>query len=327
MKSMIFKLLAVACTTAILVACGGGGGGSTTGANNGATPAPDAPKVFTPWASPAMFVPEGQASISVALTCNDYNDTPQTTVPVNSATLQITSAGDLVFSAAVGTASVVELVNIKYSEATYQYIDSAVGGNNLGAAYVELQKDNAQIYAGWNASGGPSYFEARPNNLVNAYFCSLTAGYGAFSLQRPLSEERLAATMLTGVNQISKDNLNGEDTRFGQLTNGLVYWDNHVFDASAGSTAQDAIRYFSLNLSTGEMTGAASTTVPQTSPTNLRLLLPTTTTTFGFFSEEISEGEKGFEFQVTPNSGARISIDFKVFGNVLSPDDGIYNGL
>jgi hypothetical protein len=302
------KCAALIASTAILAACGGSDGAASSTST--------APKEFTPWASPAMFVPEGQASVSMPLTCLDYNS-----LPVTSATLQITSAGDLVFSGAVGTATLAELVKVKYAEATYRYIDSRLEEGN-SAAYVELQKDDTEIYAQWREDGYTNFY-AQIEGEEGSHRCSLPSGSASFSLKRPLSEERLAATVLKGVNQMSKDELDG-DNPFGALSNGVAYWDNHEDDTSSESAAQNAIRYFSLNLSTGVMTGSPTPSVPQTSPTNLRLALPTTTSTYGYFAEEDSEGQKYFELDIRPSIGARIGIFFDVVGNFLKPDSYLY---
>ena len=300
----LLRAAALCASAVLLVACGGGDGAAPSTST--------APKEFTPWASPAMFVPEGQASVSMPLTCKDYNSSP-----VTSATLQITSAGDLVFSGAVGTATLAELVKVKYAEATYRYIDSTLQEGNSGAS-VELNKDDTEMAATWQERRGYSDFYARNEGEEGTYSCSLPSGSASFSLKRPLSEERLAATVLKGVNEMSKDKLEG-DNPFGALSNGVAYWDNHKYDLTSGSAAQNAIRYFSLNLSTGVMTGSPTPSMPQTSPTNLRLALPTTTSTYGYFNEEDNKGEKYFYLDIWPSIGARIAIRFDVIGNFLKP--------
>jgi hypothetical protein len=314
-----FKAAFVASLVSLLAACGGGGGGgssigsgggdavTTTTTTTATTPAPTPP---TPFASPAMFLPQGQDKITIALSCTNSQK-------ATSASLVINAAGDLIFSGAPGTSTaVVEIVKIKYEEATYRYIESSQG-DNTARAYMHLEKDDARINAGWFDNPYYDTFNAQASISAPEYFCTLSSGSASFSLKREINEARLAATMLKGVNQISNDNLISNVQ--GTFTGGVAYWDNHGNGLPNGNAAQDAIRYLSLDLSTGVVNTSATPSVPFGTPTNLRLALPTNTSTYGYFNEVDNKGQKGFGFQVLPSIGAQIKIFFNVVGNVFSP--------
>lgn len=142
MNSLIFKLLAVVFTSATLAACGGGGA-SPSASGPDALPAPELPQV--PFASPAMIVPNGDVSTTIALTnCTDGLQT---------ASLVVNSSGDMILTGAPsGTTTVSELQRINYATATYQYV-AAENGANGPRTYIELQDGNDQIKASTYQSG------------------------------------------------------------------------------------------------------------------------------------------------------------------------------
>jgi hypothetical protein len=287
----LLRAAALCASAALLAACGGGGGTATTAPAATATP--------TPFASPAMFVPAGSASISMPLSCTG---SPGAT----SATLAITADGDLIFSGVLaGSTTVAEIMKIKYAEATYKYIDTTYNEGDNGA-YVELEKDSAEMYAYWRNDGSYTYFRAY-DGVSTSYGCSLPNGSASFSLKRELTEARLAATMLKGVTAISN-----QDADYTTLMNGVAYWESE--------DAPDSIRYFALNLSTGVMTGNPTPTVPHDKPTNLRLALPTTASTYGFFFEEDDEGEKEFLLDIRPVEESNTCIYFRVLGSFIEPE-------
>jgi hypothetical protein len=284
--SFTFKILPVAAATAILVACGGGGSDDTVVAS-------------VPFASPAMIVPAGQSSKVIALSgCNG----------VQTATLTVNSSGDMIFTGApTGTTTIGEILRINYSTATYRYVDADINSSapGISSVYIDLGDASGNNIYSRNTS---NYLNAYKQSNNTSYNCSLTNGTSSYALTVPPSSARLSSEMLSGITGITTTNVLS-----GTFTGGVAYWDN---DRDARAPDQN-VRYFSLNMSTGAFTTSPSPSVPPTSVTSYPLTLPNNTSTYGFFYEEIDNGQKNFSFQV----GNNIRMYIERIGNILKPYD------
>ena len=122
----MFKAATALSLAGLLAACGGGGNSATpTGSAPGAAPAPELPAVA--WASPAVFVSPGASNKSFAMenctrntSVNAYNNGQYSyqgsTVDLYTATLVITSNGDISMSAATTqTGTISTLWNIVFA--------------------------------------------------------------------------------------------------------------------------------------------------------------------------------------------------------------------
>jgi hypothetical protein len=262
------------------------------------------------FASAAMFVPPGQDKITVPLTCNRN---PGAT----SATLVMDSSGNLTFSGAPGTSTaVIDILQMKYADATYRLVDSEVGVR-ASSANATLRQGDKYIMSFWYNNGIDSDFVAKTSASAPEYKCRLPLGADSYSLKHAIDESRLAAKVLKGVNQISSENLHSSSTA--ALTGGVAYWDNHFDGLASADAAQNAIRYFSVNLTTGAIFASPAPSVPAVSATNIALALPTATTSYGYFFEAESDGEKRAYLQIEPSMGASIRVYLKVLANILKP--------
>lgn len=293
--SFALKATALASVAAILAACGG---------NDDAPSNPD-----IPWGSSAMFVPTGQTQVVVPL--SNCNRSTPSAAPVASATLTITSAGSLIFSGAVGTATAVTtIVREDYAEANDPYWEAGV---NPKRAYAYLKSPTKEINA---------YYEDGSSNLFTAsegssnYDCTLTNGTASFTLSQPVSPQRVANKMLSGITSIDTTSVSS-----GTLTGGVAAWDN--WNGTTSNPAQTSVRYLSLNMSTGQLTGSPSPSLPASSPTVFSLL-PNNTSTYGYYYEYLYQGKKQAYLETdTPSTG---SFEFFIerVGNALRPYAELY---
>lgn len=285
MSPHLFKLLPIAGAVALLAACGGGN---------------DAPANDVAWASPAYIVPAGAASKSIALTECDAN--------VQTATLVVTSAGDMIFSGAPdGTTTVSVLNRINYSSATYRFVQGT-NGEGGPSAFVELDKEQGEdydyMYAG---TGGGGYFysqkESSPSHSIN---CSLTSGTTSFALTSLPSAARVASLMTSGVTSISTTS--GQPGTSATFAGGVATWDG----IGSGTSPY---RYVQFNVNTGALATGATATGTFTATT---INIPTTpTSTYATFYEETDGDEKSFYARVEQTLGA-YQVSFSRLANVLT---------
>jgi hypothetical protein len=289
------KATAIASMAAVLAACGGGSSSSPPMSN------PD-----IPFGSSAVFVPTGQSQIVVPLS-NCSRTLPSATT-VTSASLTITSAGSLIFSAAVGTAtSVATVIREDYSEANDPYWEAGV---NPKAAYAYLKSPTKQIDAYYRNNGSTNVFLAKDS--TSNFECTLTNGSASFTLSQPISPQRIADKMLAGITSIDTSEVNS-----GALSGGVASWDN--WDNTTINSAQASVRYLSLNMSTGQLTGSPASSLPPSTPTVFSSLLPSNTSTYGYYYEYIEEGVKKASLVTnTPSTGA-FEFYIERIANALRP--------
>lgn len=223
MKQHHLKLSVAAATLLALTACGGGGGGEDPNANNGGN---TSARELRPLGSPGYFVPDGQNSITVALSnCSARTNTGgtpgsvpiTTTQPVTNGSLTIYANGDVVFSAAVGSATTAsEVVRIDQSTPASREInyvtDNAIGRS--GQLIFRLDY-------GMNVDDGANAMAVDTNDSTTGSF-SLSASNGvtyscdtpqeAFSMPATITNQRLAllaagATGITASQLYSSDQL------------------------------------------------------------------------------------------------------------------------
>jgi hypothetical protein len=260
MNSLFYKSWLVACAAALVTACGGGGGGSAGGAGTGGAGAGEQPPVRTesPFASASMFVPTGQASKSFALE-GCIRSAGSGNTPITSATVVISSNGDMVFSGALGTASVAELGRINFADAN----ERDVYGQADTSPYFEVDygaADGRDMYL-WNNSG----FFSRPASGAgfNHDDCSIGPTTATMTLEQPLSQARVVSNIVTGSTgtvDISAS-VSGGYTQTGSI----VSWDSGVSATFA--------RFISFNLATAQF-GQGSSLDPSTH-TPVAFALPT----------------------------------------------------
>jgi hypothetical protein len=285
MSLRLFKALSAAAVAALLAACGGGD---------------DAPAVNVAWASPAYIVPAGSASKTIALSnCNDGLQT---------ATLVVTSDGDMILRGAPsGTTTISELRRINYASATYRYVDGR-NAENGPRAYVQLRDGKDNMYA--ETYGDGYFYSYKVGVTPSTYGCSLAGGTTSFALTSLPSSARVASLMTSGITGIDATSV-----QFGTFTGGVATWDNLEGGSAPPPTDDQAIRFISLNVNTGAI--GTSATATGTFATTAITVPTTPTSTYAFFSEEISEGVKSFNFEVARSVGGNLEVYFRRIGNLL----------
>jgi hypothetical protein len=291
----LFKILPIA-AAAFLVACGGND-----------TASPSQPEV--PFASPAMIVPSGAASKSIPLSaCNNGLQT---------ATLVVNSSGDMILSGApMGTTTITELNRINYATASYQNV---VGSNSPSGASTYIYQRNAGGSIETNVYSAGNYFNSSKSTAPShSYNCSLANGSASFAFATLPSSARLASQMLSGITGITTTGVVS-----GSFTGGVGYWDNWSSGYTDNpSTADETIRYFSLNMTTGAF-GTSPT--PNVVGNSYVVTLPTTpTSTYAYFSESINAGTKTFQASAASTSAGQVQICISRVGNLFKPFDGNY---
>ncbi len=275
MKTCFKTMLAIS-AAALLAACGGGG--------SGAIDTTTLPANQPAWGSPAMFVPAGQSQISVAVSdCrNDsYSNiraanlqSPARLDPtgtlVNSPSLVITSAGDVIFSGAIAPATTVtELARVNFATSTDRQIEFS---SDLTSNTFDVSNDTANLYTG--RSGAAATFSAYVDGGIDIT-CNTVAN---LSPAYAPSEARLASKFTNGVTSWN----NSETSVSGTSTipaNNIVVWDNKSQNTVLDSN-QTAVRYASLNVLSGALNvGPSETQVTQS------VVLSTALATSGYYLE------------------------------------------
>ena len=279
MKSLIFKLVAVACTAAILAACGGGGGGSPVAGGSGGSQPPV--RVESPFASAAMYVPTGDASKSFAVSgCTRSSDS----APVTSATVVIEANGDMVFSGAIGTGTVAELARINFADTNQRDIYGDIGNSNPGSEVDYYTADGREMgIDSYHITGG-FYSES----ATAEYGCSAGPTTATFTLQQPLSQARVVSNIVTGSTgtvALSPSSVSvGDYTQTGSI----VSWDS-------GRTGTFA-RFISFNLDTAQF--GQGNSLDASTHTPVAFALPTPGgSIYGYYEEYLdSTGNKSIYF-------------------------------
>jgi hypothetical protein len=283
--STSFKTLLATSATAFLAACGGGADGALPATFN--QPA---------WASPAMYVPVGSSQVNVVVSdCTTNNNaslamlSPQRTrlagTAISTPTLVITSAGDVIFSGAVGaTATVSELVRVNFSDTTQRNIRFDAN-SSLNTFYAEAVDDISL-----NISGRTIQLNAYNDTRDESYDCTTVTAPAA---QVPPSEARLLAVFLPGIVGTVGNATNGSPTL---SSNNTAIWDN-LQTMLTLPLNQASARYAGLNLTTGALTVG-----PSSGAVTSSVALSIAGATGGYYAEEFSSGNvdtnRKVDFQV-----------------------------
>ncbi len=297
MHSSFYKSWLAACAVAVLAACGGG---STQQAG----------RAESPFASANMLVPTGQASKSFALSgCNRYMGSGNT--PITSATVVISSNGDMVFSGALGTATVAELGRINFAETNYREVYGDAGSSTY--LEVDYSTADARYMYIYNNSGFASY--PASGAAYSSDSCTVGPTTVTMTLEQPLSQARVVSNIVTGSTgtvNISPS-IGGSHTQTGSI----VSWDS-------GRTGTFA-RFISFNLDTAQFGQGSSLNASTHTP--VAFALPTLGgTVYGYYEEYLySNGDKKIEFQydnidvqytryANPSSNAGNGRQFRFYG-------------
>jgi hypothetical protein len=295
------KWTAASLLAALVAACGGGGGGGAV--------APDAPQV--PWSSPAMILPAGAASKTIALEACDGG--------LGSVTLVVTAAGDMILNGAPTGQGIQELRRINFATSTNSIVK---GQNTVSGPGVSIElingDDTMQASVGL---GDDSFYSSFYDPDVDGYSyitCSVSNPSTAFFLNALPSSARLAKEMLNGITGLTNRAIRAGNT----FTGGVVFWDNWpAFEPESPTQADRDIRHFSLNMSTGVFGTSPN---PNVVGTTYNVTIPTTpTSTLAYFSEIKAGGNKKFVARIdaaTPSS-ARVNVCLFREGDVLTPND------
>lgn len=229
-----------------------------------------------------MFVPTGEASKSFALSgCARYVGVGNT--PITSATLVISSNGDMVFSGALGTATVAELGRINFADTNYRQVYGDAGSSTY--LEVDYSTADARYMYMYNNSGFASY--PASGAAYNSDSCTVGPTTATMTLEQPLSQARVVSNIVTGSTgtvALSVNN-NGSYTQTGSI----VSWDS----GRTGTFAQ----FISFNLDTAQF-GQGNSLNPSThTPVAFALPLPGAVVD-GYYEEYLySNGDKEIEFQ------------------------------
>jgi hypothetical protein len=317
-----FKAVLALSTAALLAACGGGGGNIDT-----TTPPVNQPA----WASPAMFVPAGQAQINVAVSdCRDNSRirASSTALPavasvptgtlVNSPSLVITSAGDVIFSGAISPATAVtELARVNFASSTDREIEF---NSDATRNTFDVGNTTTNLYTG--RSDGSATFSAYANNGSLNVTCTtvanLTPAYAP-------SEARLAAKFTAGVTAWQEARVRGTSTI---PASSIVVWDNQAQNTRLEPN-QTSVKFASLNLATGALNvGPSSSQVTQS------VLLSTALATSGLYREaDYEDGDfnsgrsKSVRLEVETTTQGRLKFDSYSGDNIIyfTPQLGTLN--
>jgi hypothetical protein len=306
------KIATTTALFALLTACGGGGGGG--GSSTAPTPAPDAPQV--PWSSPAMILSTGETTKSIALSGCTSLTSEQTIVAYQSVTLVVNASGDMILNGVEqGGENTRVLRRINFLESEYSAVEGINESSVLGASIrLGIASDSMQASVGFQNREDRFYSEFSGVALD----CDIVNPSTAFFLNTLPSSTRLAKELLNGITSLTTRSVNAGNT----LTGGVAFWDNWSLGAPSMPTAADlAIKYFSLNLSSGVFGTSPN---PNVVGTTYNVTIPTTpTSTLASFSESKFAGNKKFEARIDPATPSAARIDVCLFreGPELTPND------
>jgi hypothetical protein len=296
-----FKLFLIASCATLLAACGGGGGGSNDTAGG-------SPQRDVPWASPAMILQDSEASKTIALT--DCSNGLQT------ASLVVTSAGDMIFSGApAGSSTVSELNRINYATATDQEVRGQTSSSGPRLSFYLGQDGNSMSASTFDHGNNRGNFQSyKASEAPLFYSCSLVNGTQAFTLNVLPSSQRVGKYMTSGVTGITTPS--GTTASF---SGGLITWDNLSENGGTVPFDLQPFRHVQINAATGAVATNSSATGPFSKP--LALSFPMTpTTSFVLFKEAIELGEKSFSLEADqPGVSLPMQVYFERLGSTFTP--------
>ncbi len=224
----VFLLFATIAIAHLLAACGGGDTTTSSTPNANSPPA-----VFEQpaWASPAMLVPPGQSSVSIALTgCNLSNSDAMTSLEspqrpiirgtsLYTASLVITSAGALSLIAATSTTATLSTVTQWLSEDTvFANLSVMVGGGTVTS--LELLAFDQDEDMGFILTNSATNHSLLIRSMTSMVSCN---GAGSvFELKNLPSDTRIKArfvpvgqttTLSWGVRDSSTDGIDADDSQ------------------------------------------------------------------------------------------------------------------
>jgi predicted small lipoprotein YifL len=308
MKRQILALLAVMAVAVTLSACGGGGGGESSTASSTAPPSEPpvgtAPRPESPFASAAMYVPTGTESKSFALSDCMRGDTSAAETTVTMATVVVQDNGDMIFSGAVGTATVAELARINFADTNNRQVyggktKSSNAGHVVEYYTADGRKMNLSSFAGRGfRSSSPTF----------SYNCSAGITTATLVFQQPLSQARVVNSIVTGSTGTVDIRPGGSSPSY-TLTASIVSWDS-------GATTATFARFISFNLDTAQF-GQGASLNPSTH-TPIPFGLPALGSAInGFYEETLSTtGDMTVFFEYD-----NIEVQYRRYGN--SRVDGI----
>jgi hypothetical protein len=305
-----FKTLLAISAAALLAACGGGGDST----------APPATFTQPAWASPAMFVPAGSNQVSVAVSdCTTAGGVSLAAraplaalrsagTAISTPTLVITSAGNVIFSGAVGTTTTVsELIRINFSDTTQRNIRL-----NANSSLNTFSSEVVNDYMRLNILGQTIQLNAYNSTRDEGYTCATVTAPAA---QVPPSEARLAAVFTPGITSIQPFSV----TAGASFVNNIAIWDNLGINLTLPANQTNA-RYAGLNITTGALTvGPSANAVTST------VALSIAGATSGYYEEGLrSNGTavagKTVQFEVQTTDRGLLKFFAEARGSVLKPE-------
>jgi hypothetical protein len=239
----------------------------------------------TDFGNPKMLVATGAQTMTAQLsncatTTFIVNVPPGTPTSANlsSATLQISAAGDMVFSAVPSTAtSSIAIVQINRGART-QGLTLSRGFSGTTTAIVSTYLEDGSSNLGNNkrlsfsvpdaASANTGTFVAIAGTVqaiagTVQYRCDVVGMSNFAPFQPKITGQRLAQTYLSTVNAVTSTGV-----QTATLSNGTVFWDNWAQGAINNPQQQnDQIRYVDLNFTSGVLSLSPSGNVPRTTST------------------------------------------------------------
>jgi hypothetical protein len=297
-----FKLFLIASCATFLAACGGGGGG---GSNDTAG---DSPQRDVPWANPAMILQDGEESKTIGLTlCSNGLQT---------ASLVVTAAGDMIFSGApAGSSTVSELNRINYATATDQEVRGQTSSSGPRLSFYLGQDGNSMSASTFDHGNNRGNFQSyKASEAPLFYSCSLVNGTQAFTLNVLPSSQRVGKHMTSGVTGITTPS--GTTASFSA---GLITWDN--LQVNGGTTPVDLrpFRFFQINTATGAIATSNSATGPFSNPWAVSFPM-TPTSIFVRFEEKVDAGIKSLALEADqPGVSIPVQFYFERDGNTFTP--------
>jgi hypothetical protein len=278
------KHLATSAVMMLIAACGGSETASPV-----ITAAPG-------WASPAVFVPKGQESVSLALeNCvyiEDFNLPPQ---PLYQTSIRINSAGDISFvGSSSSTGTVKTFVDIKHVDASFS--TWFVAGNASEPVYGLTVNQVGRINKIINFDGqNASYVRIYESNGLYLQNCQMI---GTPTLQIGPSAARAAKYLGS---ESGVDTYDPYFIRDGRIEAGSAYFS--LPDAGGGvfsgliPPAQSST-HLRFNLSTGGLGVNTSSSAITATYATIDLTLPATSATgYGTYSEQLCRKDVFYDFK------------------------------
>jgi hypothetical protein len=271
-----FCSLSLMCLMSLLVACGGT-------SEVAQLPGPSQPpQAIQPsdLASPKFLVTPGAQAMTAQLDSNCQaqpsasNGNTLTAVSFPSATLQITAAGDVIFSAIQGTATTPStILRINDSDADWKLLWAQVPPVGFSTLYTILRVDKVNPATGRVNIIQASIKETQQGQATQSvlfitegerYDCDITSVSNFVPFSSLITGQRLAQTFLAGVTSTG--------LQTATIANGVLYWDNWPAGSQNKPGEQnDQIRYVDLNLASGALSVSPSSAIPRGTSTAIPL--------------------------------------------------------